>query len=177
MEEKWWVTINRAIRLHWKAYLIPSMCPGLWKPYSTWVAVKICICENNVQIHDGDSCSFTSAYSCFTGWMWAALSEVLSYSADLLVGTSCAFMIKSLNSLIFLPYWVVGAKDPSCHVLLTVLLENFCVFLLRGMSNLLYFQILVEALLNPPALWNVEELWISATCSTWGKLRKPSSSV
>lgn len=112
VEEKWWVTINWAIRLHWKADLIPSVCPGLWKPYSTWVAVKIHICENNVQIHDGNSCGFTSAYSCFTDRMWAGLSEILHYSADLLAGTSCAFMNKSLNSLIFLPYWVVGAKTP-----------------------------------------------------------------
>lgn len=73
---------------------------------------------------------------------------------------------------------MVGTKDSTCHVSLAALLENFQVVLLcYGMSNLLYFQILVDALLNLLALWNMEELWTSATCSTWGKLKKPSSSV
>lgn len=73
---------------------------------------------------------------------------------------------------------MVDTKDSTCHILVAALLENFDVALLcHGRSNLLYFQILVGAFLNLLALWNMEELWTSATCSTWQKLKKPSSSV
>lgn len=87
MEEKWWATTNWAVRLLWKGYLIPSMGPGLLKPYSTWVAVKIFIDKNNVQVLDNGTCRFrvvAVVLQIGTG----LISQKLSFSAHLAVGTT-----------------------------------------------------------------------------------------
>lgn len=115
---------------------------------------------------------------CTKVWMQAALIEILGYSSDFVdrKNHNRAFMNKSHLLCFGLPVLLDEVKDSPCNVLVDALLEKIW-YITLDTSRLLYFQTLVDALLNLLALWNVEGLWTSATCSTWGKLKKPSSSA
>lgn len=156
-KEMWWPAINRG-SLDWKAYLIPSMCPGLLKPYFNSYLTWICIYEN-AQIHDSSSGCFR-VVAVVLRFECGLVSEIFSYSSVLAVGTSHVCLWANL--FIFMVWYScligwLGLKT-LWRFLVDAVLENLW-YITHGMSNLLYFQILVDALLNLFALWNMEKLW------------------
>lgn len=122
-------------------------------------------------------CLLLQCGHCCKIWMWAGLSEILSYRSVLAIRAS--HIRWWVNLLIFM-LWsscLLGWLELKLYLpCLSGLLENFW-YVTHRMSNFLYFQILMDAFLNLRVLWNMEELWTSATCSTWGKLKKPSFSA